>query len=111
MSSEQMPPDFDWIKPGVRVLWLTQAFNVVSKPFLMRSAILDQDIWWVKLQRAKYAKRFSVPVSAISLEPITLTLAREQAEIIAKSLAVEFLLSPNKSLIELKNQIEEKLSK
>lgn len=107
--SEQIPPEFEWIKPGVRVLWLTQTFNVVSKPFLMRSAILDQDIWWVKLQRAKYAKRFSVPVSAISLEPITLTLTRDQSQGIVDILTDVLHYGPSEDLEWLKKQIEEKL--
>ena len=110
MSSEQMPPEFEWIKPGARVLWLSQTYNVNSKPFLMRSAILDQAVWWVKLQQAKYAKRFSVPVSAISLEPITLTLTREQAELLANEDKVTFWKMTDWAIFgEIKKQIEEKL--
>ena len=80
MSDQQIPTEFEWIKPGVKCLYLSCVFNIVSKPFLMRSPILDKDVFWVKLQRAKYARRFSVPVSKISQEPITLTLTREQAQ-------------------------------
>lgn len=99
MSESKVPPEFEWIKPGVRVVYLTQTYNIVSKPFLMKSQILEVDIWWVKLQRAKYAKRFSVPVSAIDKERITLTLTREQAEDLLKGFVWD----------SLKKQIEEKL--
>lgn len=106
MRETKVPPEFEWIKPGVKAVYLTQTYNIVSKPFLMKSPILEVDIWWVKLQRAKYAKRFSVPVSAISQEPITLTLTREQAEALIRD---TYTFGPSDTIDEIKEMIEEKL--
>lgn len=113
MSSEQMPPEFEWIKPGVQVelkedAWhgrdIGQPLTVITDPYLPPNF----DHWVVEC-----APDFGLLMWCDELEPaknptITLILTREQAEALLKGLNTGYLEDGLK-MAEIKKQIEDKL--
>lgn len=114
MSSEQMPPEFEWIKPGVQVelkedAWhgrdIGQPLTVITDPYLPPNF----DHWVVEC-----VPDFGLLMWCDELEPaknptITLTLTREQAEALLKGVEEIRWCCRSKPVTELKKQIEEKL--
>ncbi len=107
MSSEQMPPEFDWIKPGVQIVhsYSNKEYKCVSLPYFAYGdwccdiAVNGEQV------RMICGNALQEP----HLAPISLTLTREQAEALQSGLsAIRWCCSSN-ALTELKNQIEEKL--
>lgn len=102
MSDTKVPPEFEWIKPGVKVI-----HKFSKQEHIVRSSVyLDGSNW-----------KFHIVVNGLSLpvncehvfQPnqslIALTLTREQAELVAYAITY----SASDILTEIKKQIEEKL--
>ena len=113
MSENQIPAEFEWIKPGVQVdlkedAWhgrdIDQTLTVVSEPFLPPNF----DKWVVVCE-----PDFGLLMWCEELEPaknptITLTLTREQAEALLRGVNTGYLES-GATMAEIKKQIKEKL--
>lgn len=113
MSSEQMPPEFEWIKPGVNLVELPskEEYKCISHPFFTCGdwvCDVDVDGYIGRVLCSKAQQKTIDSVSAISLEPITLNITREQAEALLKGLNTGYLEDGLK-MAEIKKQIEEKL--
>ena len=105
--SEQMPPEFEWIVPGVKCN--SDGFSVVVKstPFYD-----DSILNWVcdfSVGESGRAEQFPIACEMLDkTEIVTLTLTREQAGALLKGINTGYLEDGLK-MAEIKKQIEEKL--
>lgn len=106
MSSEQMPPEFDWIKPGVKMVNKDYSeHRAIAKAFPHWAK--NHACWLVGVDGGGYWQcDIAIPLTKAT---VTLTLTREQAEALQSGLsAIRWCCSSN-AVTELKKQIEEKL--
>lgn len=109
--SEQMPPEFEWIKPGVKATCQKTQRNVtIKKPPHQAHECYEIKDWFVLWECCgTFGGSKCADLIPGHHGSITLTLTREQAEALLKGVEEIRWCCRSKPVTELKKQIEEKL--
>lgn len=115
MSSEQIPPEFEWIKPGVKATCQKTQRNVtIKKPPHKAHECYEIKDWFVLWEcYGTFGGSKCADLIPGHQGPITLTLTREQAEALRSGLThIQWWNLSEKTkeqIVQIEKQIEEKL--